>query len=137
MPVVGKEEVRRSRDMHWLRIDRYYSSTDSFINDAKLLDQAEGLETIGVLHRLEQASGNPQVNFQPVMCQHCNNAPCETVCPVAATSHGAQGQNQMVYNRCVCTDTTNAVAKPASVSDTSSNRCQFLAVPTQPKLISA
>lgn len=103
VPVVGKEEVRRSRDMHWLRIDRYYSSTDSFINDAKLLDQAEGLETIGVLHRLEQASGNPQVNFQPVMCQHCNNAPCETVCPVAATSHGAQGQNQMVYNRCVGT----------------------------------
>src|SRR5690625_7380513 len=52
---------------------------------------------------LEIASANPQVAFQPVMCQHCNHAPCETICPVAATSHGRQGQNHMAYNRCVST----------------------------------
>ena len=75
VPVVGKEEVRRSRDMHWLRIDRYESREN------------------------EQRC----VGFQPVMCQHCNNAPCETVCPVIATAHGQQGQNQIAYNRCVGT----------------------------------
>jgi len=116
VPVVGKEEVRKSRDMHWLRIDRYYSSEDTFENDD---DQKEGLDGLGLgnyifgdrqgngslsgFNRMEDPSANPQVAFQPVMCQHCNHAPCETVCPVAATSHSRQGQNHMAYNRCVGT----------------------------------
>jgi molybdopterin-containing oxidoreductase family iron-sulfur binding subunit len=73
--------------MHWLRIDRYYSS------------EAE----IGDYQGLEKASENPEVTFQPMMCQHCNNASCETVCPVAATTHSTEGLNQMVYNRCIGT----------------------------------
>ncbi len=108
VPVVGKEEVRRSRDMHWLRIDRYYSSEETFEGDNIKKDSAEGLfgET-GIKDTLRSmesvAIENPQVAFQPIMCQHCNHAPCETVCPVAATSHGRQGQNHMAYNRCVGT----------------------------------
>ena len=104
VPVVGKTEVRRSRDMHWLRIDRYYSSQDTFAGDVKLKESAQGLtEVIGTFSDMEDPSENPQIAFQPVMCQHCNHAPCETVCPVAATSHSRQGQNHMSYNRCVGT----------------------------------
>ncbi|MCF7567470.1 TAT-variant-translocated molybdopterin oxidoreductase [Sabulilitoribacter arenilitoris] len=104
VPVVGKEEVRRSRDMHWLRIDRYYSSEESFEGDNDKKDNISGLSSsLSEFGEMESASENPQVAFQPVMCQHCNHAPCETVCPVAATSHGRQGQNHMAYNRCVGT----------------------------------
>ncbi len=109
VPVVGKSEVRRSRDMHWLRIDRYYSSTESFEADEYKKDNFDGLGLFsdnGSLEgfgELEIPADNPQVAFQAVMCQHCNHAPCETVCPVAASSHGRQGQNHMIYNRCVGT----------------------------------
>lgn len=85
--MVGKDEVIRRREMHWLRIDRYYSS-DGEHGDYKAL---------------EKASENPEVVFQPMLCQHCNNAPCETVCPVAATTHSTEGLNQMTYNRCIGT----------------------------------
>jgi MoCo/4Fe-4S cofactor protein with predicted Tat translocation signal len=78
VPAVGRDEVRVGREMHWMRIDRY------FIGDP------EKPETMEIAH-------------QPVMCQHCENAPCETVCPVAATVHGSEGTNDMVYNRCVGT----------------------------------
>jgi molybdopterin-containing oxidoreductase family iron-sulfur binding subunit len=107
VPVVGKDEIRRSRDMHWLRIDRYYSSEDTFAGDNKKKKEFDGLfgekGSLGGFGDMESPADNPQVVFQPVMCQHCNHAPCETVCPVAATSHGRQGQNQMAYNRCVGT----------------------------------
>lgn len=75
IPVVGYDEVRRQRDMHWLRIDRYY----------------------------DQVSENVDVAHQPMMCQHCDNAPCETVCPALATVHSSEGLNEQVYNRCVGT----------------------------------
>ncbi|WGD35457.1 TAT-variant-translocated molybdopterin oxidoreductase [Olleya sp. YS] len=107
VPVVGKEEIRRSRDMHWLRIDRYYSSEDTFEQDDAKKEGFSGLfgdnGSLGGFGELEDPADNPQVAFQPVMCQHCNHAPCETVCPVAATAHGRQGQNHMAYNRCVGT----------------------------------
>ena len=107
VPVVGKEEIRRSRDMHWLRIDRYYSSEETFEGDNEKKESMDGLwgdnGSLGGFGEMESPSANPQVAFQPVMCQHCNHAPCETVCPVAATAHSRQGQNHMAYNRCVGT----------------------------------
>jgi molybdopterin-containing oxidoreductase family iron-sulfur binding subunit len=104
VPVVGKSEMRRSRDMHWLRIDRYYSSEDSFEGDNEKKHNISGLgSSLSEFGEMESPADNPQVAFQPVMCQHCNHAPCETVCPVAATAHGRQGQNHMAYNRCVGT----------------------------------
>ena len=98
VPVVGKEEVRKSRDMHWLRIDRYFSS-----DMTEEVAEEQGLGVVSKYKAMEVPSENPDVAFQPVMCQHCNHAPCETVCPVAATSHSAEGQNHMAYNRCVGT----------------------------------
>lgn len=107
VPVVGKSEIRKSRDMHWLRIDRYYSSEDTFAEDYAKKNGFSGLfgenGSLSGFGELEDPAENPQVVFQPVMCQHCNHAPCETVCPVAATSHSRQGQNHMSYNRCVGT----------------------------------
>ncbi|CAN5400465.1 TAT-variant-translocated molybdopterin oxidoreductase [soil metagenome] len=104
VPVVGKREVRKFRDMHWLRIDRYFSSEDTFAEDIQKKTNISGLgDSLTQFGELENPADNPQVVFQPMFCQHCNHAPCETVCPVTATMHGRQGQNQMVYNRCVGT----------------------------------
>jgi molybdopterin-containing oxidoreductase family iron-sulfur binding subunit len=97
VPVVGKDEVRRGREMHWLRLDRYYASDEEAAvgqrNDADTFD----------FGKAEKPAMNPKVVHQPMMCQHCNHAPCETVCPVAATTHSNEGLNQMTYNRCIGT----------------------------------
>ena len=100
--VVGKDEIRRARDMHWLRMDRYFSSID---DDARARweedKRAEGNDWSYA--NLEVPEDNPSVVFMPMMCQHCNHAPCETVCPVAATTHSNEGLNMMAYNRCIGT----------------------------------
>jgi molybdopterin-containing oxidoreductase family iron-sulfur binding subunit len=98
IPVVGKEEMRKSRDMHWMRIDRYFSS-----DMTKELSKEEKISAITMYSEMEVPSENPEVVFQPVMCMHCNHAPCENVCPVAATTHSNEGLNQMTYNRCIGT----------------------------------
>ncbi|MDN4012296.1 TAT-variant-translocated molybdopterin oxidoreductase [Chryseobacterium gambrini] len=108
VPVVGKEEIRMSRDMYWLRIDRYYSARQKVEVYEGLKEGMAVPELYGTAFNkeggaLNHPADNPDVIFQPVMCQHCNHAPCETVCPVAATSHGKQGQNHMAYNRCIGT----------------------------------
>jgi molybdopterin-containing oxidoreductase family iron-sulfur binding subunit len=96
--VVGKTEIGRTRDMYWLRIDRYYSS-DMTREKAK----EEHVGTKQMYLDMETPSHNPKVTFQPMLCQHCNHAPCETVCPVLATSHSTEGLNMMTYNRCIGT----------------------------------
>lgn len=96
--VVGKKEINNSREMHWIRIDRYYSSD---MNKEKA--KKDGLGAIDMYAKMEIPSEDPQVVFQPVMCMHCNHAPCETVCPVIATTHTTEGLNSMTYNRCVGT----------------------------------
>jgi MoCo/4Fe-4S cofactor protein with predicted Tat translocation signal len=98
VPVVGKQEVINRREMHWMRIDRYYS-TDMSRDKAK----KEGVGVFEMYDKMEVPSENPEVVFQPMLCQHCNHAPCETVCPVAATNHSSEGLNQMAYNRCIGT----------------------------------
>jgi MoCo/4Fe-4S cofactor protein with predicted Tat translocation signal len=89
--IVGKDQVKRERAMHWIRIDRYYTT-----EPVNSLVKAESLQPV-------KLAANPQVVFEPVACVHCENAPCEIVCPVAATVHDQDGLNNMIYNRCVGT----------------------------------
>ncbi len=97
--VVGKDQVMNTREMHWLRIDRYYSSDMN-----KEFAKEEKIGSVEMYLDMENPSAlNPKVVFQPMMCQHCNHAPCENVCPVIATNHSSDGLNQMTYNRCVGT----------------------------------
>jgi molybdopterin-containing oxidoreductase family iron-sulfur binding subunit len=96
--VVGKSQVMKTREMHWLRIDRYYTSDMD-----RVKAHEEHVGAMDMYLQMENPSNNPKVTFQPIMCQHCNHAPCETVCPVLATSHSTEGVNQMTYNRCIGT----------------------------------
>lgn len=97
--VVGKDQVMKTREMHWLRIDRYYSSDMN-----KEVAHEDKVGAIDMYLEMENPSAlNPKVVFQPMLCQHCNHAPCENVCPVLATNHSNDGLNVMTYNRCVGT----------------------------------
>ena len=99
VPVVGKDEVRRGREMHWIRLDRYYASD---IEPTVGTRDPEGFAE-GGFKALKKPAANPKVVHMPMLCHHCNHAPCETVCPVAATTHSNEGLNQMTYNRCIGT----------------------------------
>ena len=103
--VVGKDQVIRTREMHWLRIDRYYSTDwPKEIKESVVKAKKDGVGSMDMYLDMENPeSKNPKVVFQPIMCQHCNHAPCETVCPVLATNHTSDGLNAMAYNRCVGT----------------------------------
>ncbi|MCJ8328477.1 MAG: TAT-variant-translocated molybdopterin oxidoreductase [Lentisphaeria bacterium] len=104
IPIVGKEQVSRARELHWIRIDRYFS--DSLIPNDKHKDvfNFTGNEKRENAHAYDAiVDEEPQLVFQPVPCQHCEMAPCEQVCPVAATTHDEEGLNVMVYNRCIGT----------------------------------
>ncbi len=85
IPIVGKEQINKGREMHWIRIDRYFGSTEYYHQD------------------FGEAPDDPTMLTQPVLCMHCENAPCETVCPVNATVHNDEGLNVMAYNRCIGT----------------------------------
>jgi len=97
VPMVGKTEVATYRDMHWMRIDRYYAEK------AENTPKAGGYDWDPTEPDLLALAENPEVVFQPVMCQHCEHAGCETVCPVIATMHTSEGLNAMAYNRCIGT----------------------------------
>ncbi|MFM9945427.1 MAG: TAT-variant-translocated molybdopterin oxidoreductase [Bacteroidia bacterium] len=94
VPVVGRDEIRLRREMHWIRIDRYYSfyTPNAYLTEEDKIngEKSEVYDNIRVVHA-------------PMMCQHCDHAPCETVCPVLATTHSSEGLNQMTYNRCIGT----------------------------------
>lgn len=92
IPVVGRDEVRKRREMHWIRIDRYYTVNDGDrkVTEEHEVEELDNLDNVSVVH-------------QVMLCQHCEHAPCETVCPVLATVHSSDGLNHMAYNRCVGT----------------------------------
>ncbi|BDS07815.1 molybdopterin oxidoreductase [Oceaniferula spumae] len=95
IPVVGKEQVAMGREMHWIRMDRYFAATETY--------DAKGNKILDADHNPVLDEDNPEMIPQPVACQHCEAAPCETVCPVNATVHSEDGLNTMAYNRCIGT----------------------------------
>ncbi|MEY3965762.1 MAG: hypothetical protein RL263_931 [Bacteroidota bacterium] len=109
VPVVGRDEIRLRREMHWIRIDRYYSFANTqkeMFNGASYVTEEDKVTELDAVSTKDTGYShweNVQVIHQPMMCQHCSQAPCETVCPVLATTHSSEGLNQMTYNRCIGT----------------------------------
>jgi len=107
VPVVGRDEIRLRREMHWIRIDRYYSFANSHkdqFDGAKYITREKQIASVDSQDKGDFSHWeNVNVIHQPMMCQHCAAAPCETVCPVLATTHSSEGLNQMTYNRCIGT----------------------------------
>lgn len=112
VPVVGRDEIRLGREMHWIRIDRYYATTvtheeyiEENLTESKVIE-GESATDFGRLER-KRYEGHNDAHFdvfhQPMLCQHCGHAPCEEVCPAMATMHSDQGVNIQVYNRCIGT----------------------------------
>ena len=100
IPIVGRDQVRRGREMHWIRLDRYFSSNVvKRDKDGNPILDSHGETQLD----LAAIPEDPQVSLQPIGCMHCETAPCETVCPVNATVHDEDGLNTMAYNRCIGT----------------------------------
>jgi molybdopterin-containing oxidoreductase family iron-sulfur binding subunit len=103
IPIVGKDQVHRGREMHWMRIDRYYTSDPKRKNNPTLFDPNADENQADTGQQFAEWIDDVQAVNQPMLCQQCEAAPCENVCPVAATVHDQEGLNVMAYNRCIGT----------------------------------
>jgi molybdopterin-containing oxidoreductase family iron-sulfur binding subunit len=103
IPIVGKDQVLRGREMHWMRIDRYFTSNPAKRNDGSIFSMKSEINQTDENQQFAEWIDDVQAVNQPMMCQMCETAPCENVCPVAATVHDQEGLNVMAYNRCIGT----------------------------------
>jgi len=103
IPIVGKDQVLRGREMHWMRVDRYFTTDPKRKHNASVFDPSADMNQADVKQQFAEWIDDVQAVNQPMMCQMCETAPCENVCPVAATVHDQEGLNVMAYNRCIGT----------------------------------
>ena len=103
IPIVGKDQVLRGREMHWMRVDRYFTSNPAKRNDSSIFSLKADINQTDEKQQFAEWIDDVQAVNQPMMCQMCETAPCENVCPVAATVHDQEGLNVMAYNRCIGT----------------------------------
>ncbi len=103
IPIVGKDQVKRGREMHWMRIDRYYTSDPKRKNNPSIFDPRSDENQTDEKQQFAEWIDDVQAVNQPMLCQQCEAAPCESVCPVNATVHDQEGLNVMAYNRCIGT----------------------------------
>jgi molybdopterin-containing oxidoreductase family iron-sulfur binding subunit len=103
IPIVGKDQVLRGREMHWMRVDRYFTSNPAKRNDGSIFSMKSDINQTDENQQFAEWIDDVQAVNQPMLCQQCESAPCENVCPVAATVHDQEGLNVMAYNRCIGT----------------------------------
>jgi molybdopterin-containing oxidoreductase family iron-sulfur binding subunit len=103
IPIVGKDQVLRGREMHWMRVDRYFTTDPKRKHNPSRFDPAADMNQTDEQQQFQEWIDDVQAVNQPMLCQHCETAPCENVCPVAATVHDQEGLNVMAYNRCIGT----------------------------------